>query len=210
RWIDYGPDNYAGVTWSGTNDRKIFMGWISNCDYAQTVPTQTWRSAMTVPRDLRIEKIDDKYYVASRPSPELNTIAFKSKVLELFGPSVLHLQDENVNDCSVTLTNKPGEKVVIGYDKNSNNYFIDRTTSGNVAFAKGFAARHTAPRISNSKLIDLTLVIDNASVELFADDGLTVMTEIFFPTTPFTAIQLRFKDRYLIKVTELKKVQRVW
>ena len=70
---------------------------------------------------------------------------------------------------------------MIGYDKASNSYFIDRTASGNVNFKEGFASRHTAPRIANTAKFDVTLIIDVASVELFADDGLTVMTEIFFP-----------------------------
>ncbi|HZH37827.1 MAG TPA: glycoside hydrolase family 32 protein, partial [Flavisolibacter sp.] len=52
QWIDYGPDNYAGITWSNTGKRKIFLGWMSNWQYAAAVPTQTWRSAMTIPRDL--------------------------------------------------------------------------------------------------------------------------------------------------------------
>ncbi len=53
-WIDYGKDNYAGVTWSNIPDsdgRKLFMGWMSNWLYAQEVPTETWRSAMTVARE---------------------------------------------------------------------------------------------------------------------------------------------------------------
>lgn len=64
RWIDYGTDNYAGVTWSNTRDRKIFLGWMSNWQYARVVPTEKWRSAMTVPRDLNLEKIGDKYFVS--------------------------------------------------------------------------------------------------------------------------------------------------
>src|SRR5690606_13223753 len=60
KWIDYGPDNYAGVTWSNTGDRKIFLGWMSNWRYASRVPTVKWRSAMTILRDLSLEKIDGK------------------------------------------------------------------------------------------------------------------------------------------------------
>ena len=39
RWADFGPDEYAGVTWSNTGERKIFTGWMSNWLYAQQVPT---------------------------------------------------------------------------------------------------------------------------------------------------------------------------
>ena len=52
-WIDYGKDNYAGVTWNNIPDsdgRRLFIGWMSNWDYAQQVPTTTWRSSMTIPR----------------------------------------------------------------------------------------------------------------------------------------------------------------
>jgi fructan beta-fructosidase len=67
RWIDYGPDDYAGVTWANTGERKIFLGWMSNWQYANLVPTEKWRSAMTTPRDLSLQKINDKYYITSAP-----------------------------------------------------------------------------------------------------------------------------------------------
>ena len=55
RWMDYGPDNYAGITWSNTGKRKIFFGWMSNWMYANLVPTETWRNALTIPRDLKLK-----------------------------------------------------------------------------------------------------------------------------------------------------------
>ncbi len=74
RWIDYGPDNYAGVTWANTGDRKIFLGWMSNWLYADKVPTIKWRSAMTLPRDLHVEKIGTEYYLQSTPINELSDL----------------------------------------------------------------------------------------------------------------------------------------
>jgi fructan beta-fructosidase len=65
--------------------------------------------------------------------------------------------------------------------KAANAFFIDRTKSGKTDFEKGFGKRHTAPRLSTASKISLTLLVDAASVELFADSGLTVMTDIFFP-----------------------------
>src|SRR3954464_4039011 len=75
RWLDYGPDEYAGVTWSNTGKRTIFLGWMSNWQYANQVPTEKWRSAMTVPRDLSLEKTGEKYLVVSKPVPELQALA---------------------------------------------------------------------------------------------------------------------------------------
>jgi fructan beta-fructosidase len=55
-WLDYGRDNYAGVTWANAPDnRRVLLGWMSNWNYAQVVPTKSWRSAMTLPRELALK-----------------------------------------------------------------------------------------------------------------------------------------------------------
>ena len=89
----------------------------------------------------------------------------------------------------LVLNNDLGEQVIIGFDATANQYYIDRKQAGNVSFEKGFAARHTAPRFGIDPLLKMTLVVDATSVEFFADDGLTVMTSIFFPTMPFNDLQ---------------------
>ena len=225
RWIDYGTDNYAGVTWSNTGDRKIFLGWMSNWQYANRVPTEKWRSAMTVPRDLGLEKIGDKYFVTSHPVPELSAIEEKrielnnistqtnestKRTSKLTGPTRLSLTSEKIESFNITLSNELGEKLVIGYDKAANNYFIDRTNSGKVSFEKGFAARHTAPRLSNKDVVDMMLIIDNASIELFADNGLSVMTEIFFPTTSYSNLAIQSEENFQIKTLQYNKMRSIW
>lgn len=210
RWIDYGPDDYAGVTWSNTGNRRIFLGWMSNWLYGTAVPTEQWRSAMTVPRDLSLEKINGKYFLRSRPSPELKSITEqadeKGNDLALDGPAKLELTAGKVTDFTITLSNDSAKKLVIGYDKAGNNYFIDRTASGNVNFKEGFAARHTAPRVAMDQNANLTLIIDVASVELFADDGLTVMTEIFFPKINYNKISIQSAEKFTVKYSKLKPV----
>ena len=223
-WLDYGPDEYAGITWAGTGARKIFLGWMSNWQYANVVPTKTWRSATTVPRDLSIEKPGDKYLVRSLPVPELEALVEKPVVLEnidaagfnltqktgtLAGPARLTVTADSIQSVSITLSNDQNENVVIGYDSGSNAYFIDRTTSGKVAFEKGFAARHTAPRLSDKTSMNLTLIIDAASVELFADDGLSVMTSIFFPNAPFTNITLHSPRPMKLKTLQYNKLKSI-
>ena len=225
RWLDYGPDEYAGITWSNTGDRKIFLGWMSNWQYANVVPTKKWRSAMTIPRDLGLEKIGEKYLITSRPSPELNVLDSKpttilnisasnfnltEKTGKLNGPARLSFTSDKLEAFTITLSNDAGEKVLIGYDKASNNYFIDRTNSGNVAFEKGFAKRHTAPRFSPQENMDMTLIIDNASVELFADNGLSVMTEIFFPNSLLTNININMSTDFRIKSLTFNNMKSIW
>jgi len=100
--------------------------------------------------------------------------------------------------------------VIVGYDKTGNNYFIDRTNSGKVDFENGFAAKHTAPRFSDKNNVDLTLIIDNASIELFADNGLTVMTEIFFPNEQLSDITIQSNDNFKIKSLQYNKMKSIW
>lgn len=216
RWIDYGPDEYAGITWSNTGDRKIFLGWMSNWQYANRVPTQKWRSAMTVPRELRLEKVGEKYLVASKPVDELNTITGPAEnpgdamAGQLNGPAKLSIKTSRAESFTVTLSNAQGQKVTLGYDKPSNSYFVDRTASGKIDFEKGFAARHTAPRFANTETIDLTVIIDKASVELFGDGGLTVMTQIFFPDSDYSTYAVQSADRSIISSLQFSPMKSIY
>jgi fructan beta-fructosidase len=225
KWLDYGPDEYAGVTWSNTGNRKILLGWMSNWQYANLVPTIKWRGAATIPRDLHIEKVGNGYAVASLPVPELTVLKRQSitlknikaedynltaKTKKLIGPARISLASDKIESFSITLSNKSGENVVIGYNKATNNYFIDRTRSGKVSFEKGFAKKHIASRFANTNAMNLTLIIDNASVELFADNGLTVMTSIFFPNTPFENISLQSKNNFKIKTLQFEKLKSIY
>lgn len=225
RWIDHGTDNYAGVTWSNTGDRKIFLGWMSNWLYAQEVPTEKWRSAMTVPRDLALEKIGNEFFVRSMPVPELSKITetpvtkqdvdatnidVSAMVGKLAGPARLDINADKIAGFTIVLSNDSGHKVLIGYDQSSNNYFIDRTGAGNVDFKPGFAARATAPRISKNQNLTATLIIDVASVEMFADDGLTVMTGIFFPGKDFSSLTILSPDGLKLKEFKYSKLKPVF
>lgn len=197
RWIDYGPDDYAGVTWSNTGNRTLFMGWMSNWQYAQLVPTKTWRSAMTVPRELQLVKSGNAYLLTSTPVSELSTLAETNTDAtgtmrgSFTGPIRLELSATKPTAFQLELSNKRGQQVVIGFDNRTSSYYIDRTASGATAFEKGFAARHKAPRLATAQTQELTLLVDRASVELFADSGRTVMTSIFFPDEEFSSFKLQ-------------------
>jgi fructan beta-fructosidase len=223
KWLDYGPDEYAGVTWSNTGKRKIFLGWMSNWQYATVVPTLKWRSAMTVPRDLGIQKIGESYYITSKPVPELNVLDEKPIILNnieagnfdltaktglVTGPTTIQLKASQIADLSIELSNEIGQKVIVGFDHKSNTYFTDRTASGKVEFEKGFAARHTAPRLSRKQDMDMTLVIDNASIELFADGGTSVMTAIYFPGNIYSRINIQSPGN--LQSLEFKRLKSIY
>ena len=225
RWIDYGPDDYAGVTWSNTGNRKIFLGWMSNWLYGTTVPTSKWRSAMTVPRQLSLLNQNGDYYLCSVPVKELNSIGAKGmkfndlitndfditqRTGSLDGPVLIRLTMDQIKDFSFVLSNKSNEKVIIGYEKSNNRFFIDRTESGNVNFNKTFPGRFYAPRISEKKSTYAEIIIDKASIEFFADDGASVMTAIFFPTIPFSNIEFKSPGKVEIKTLQCNKMKSIW
>lgn len=204
-WLDAGRDNYAGVTWFGApGGRRLFIGWMSNWDYAQEVPTSQWRSAMTVPRELHLRQSPAGLRVCSEPVPELaelrkNAIAIAPQTIEnqwilpekdtaALREIVLEidLAATTASAFGIRLFNAKGEEVFIGYDTRTRQFFTDRTRAGKVAFSPKFAAgRHVTPRISEGNKLTLRLLCDVSSVELFADDGATAMTDLFFPTQNF-------------------------
>jgi fructan beta-fructosidase len=197
KFIDYGTDNYAGITWSNTGDRKIFLGWMNNWQYANVVPTQGWRGATTIPRELKISQVNGQNYLSSLPVKEVSALMQKtfekseikfSEKLNLSqhisnsnGQFQLDMTFNTLENFNISLTNKVGQELLIGYDSKSKQYYIDRTKAGKSDFNGEFAKKHFAPRISNNDRIKMSLLVDVASVELFVDDGLTVMTDVFFP-----------------------------
>lgn len=200
-WVDWGKDNYAGVTWSdipAEDGRRLFIGWMSNWQYATVVPTETWRSAMTLPRSLHLVATTGGPRLISQPVKELEQLRVKSKKLkatqelyyyigELEATFDLSKADDKVG---FELSNSLGEKVIIGYDLSGKVFFVDRTLSGKIDFSEDFPGVHTAPRTSEESRLDMHLFIDRTSVELFADGGKVAITEIFFPNEDFITLQV--------------------
>ena len=226
RWLEYGPDDYAGITWSNTGKRKIFLGWMSNWDYANQVPTDPWRNAMTIPRELKLKHIGNDIFITSQPVSELSaiqspavsfqnlkvtkSIAIATKADKPKFPCRINLDASGIKDFTMVLLNEIGEELLIGYDAKQNQYFIDRTKSGKTDFQKNFAARYVAPRLTDNAAMKISLVIDVSSVELFADDGLTVMTTIFFPNKPYNQIHIQSAGGILFKKLEYISLKSIW
>ncbi len=139
-----------------------------------------------------------------------NSVDMATKTGKINFPCRLNLSLEEIKDFSLVISNDAGEEIVIGYDKQQNQYFIDRSRSGKTNFHKGFAARHVAPRFTDKSKMNISLVIDVSSVELFADDGLTVMTSVFFPNKPYNKINILSPDAALIKKLEYIRLNSIW
>ncbi|GGH15500.1 glycoside hydrolase family 32 protein [Mucilaginibacter phyllosphaerae] len=225
KWIDYGPDNYAGVTFGNTGNRKVFLGWMGNWLYANQVPTVKWRNAMTVPRELDLKLTAGDIYLTSNPVKELDKIVAKtikvdaallaknnnifSVIKQTPAQYVLEFNTQAVKDYSVMLSNATGEQLIIGYDAKNTRYYIDRTKAGQHGFSKQFATRSYVPRVSASLTSDMELIVDASSIELFADGGLSNLTGVFFPKKPYTRLSI-VNNGMEIEGLELKPLRSIW
>ncbi len=224
QWLDYGMDNYAGVTYNGLPDNKrTFIGWMSNWNYARDTPTEVWRSAMTLPRKLTLAKNKNAFHLKNYPIDTLNEYSYATITHDTMKHN-MSLSSANFNemrldftlpgvidDFTVNFTNVEGNSLKVGYTKSSNNFFIDRRKSGKVAFEPSFAKEiHTAPAIQkNAKDVKFSIFMDASSIEFFVNDGETAMTDQIFPDIPFTAMTFTSKSQTIAPL-KVSKVKRIW
>ena len=198
------------------------MGWMSNWDYANVVPTRRWRSAMTVPRELKLHRENGELHLAGLPVAELDkSILYKEMVENLTvngvvdlrqdlgkteAPFILDMELDSAKDFQLIFSNKAGERLVLGYEAAGRQFFIDRTQSGETGFHPSFAGRHTAPRIRTSDTLKFSLIYDVSSLELFADDGLSVLTSVFFNRSGFDKLELSAPEKMVLRWAGLNRL----
>lgn len=211
KWMDYGKDHYATVSWSDAPDsRRTVIGWMSNWQYAAEVPTQQFRSANTLPREVGLFKgADGQIYASSQPSPELVALrgSLKLDVRKANvgkNPRTYLLPSSNSGVCeilldidargadvvSLTLKNDGNEKVVMKYDAAAHTLSFDRRESGVVNFSQDFPAVTVSPTFENENRVSLRIFIDRSSIEVFGNDGKFVMTNLVFPTKPYSTLSI--------------------
>ncbi len=187
RWMDYGKDHYATVTFDNAPDgRRVALAWMSNWQYANEVPTKQFRSANSVPRDLDLFEYNGQYYCGVTPSKELLALRGKKTanpteaceiVVDAKGPMTL------------TLSNTKGEQVTMRYDKAAKTFTMNREKSGDTAFSEAFPGETTAPVYGNIR--QFRIFIDRCSIEVFDAEGRPAMTNLVFPTELYSKLTVK-------------------
>ena len=211
KWMDWGKDHYAAVTWSDAPDnRRIAIAWMSNWQYANDVPTSQYRSPDSVPRDLSLFTVDGETYLQSAPSPELlklrdiskkrsfkvnGTRTIKDMIAGNEGAYEIELTIENqyADVIGFRLYNDKGEEVDMQYDMKEKKFSMDRRKSGDVGFNENFPMLTWTAIESGKDELKLRLFVDKSSVEAFVDGGRFVMTNQVFPSEPYTHIDFYSK-----------------
>ena len=210
KWMDYGKDHYATVTFSNAPDnRTVAIAWMSNWQYANQVPTKQFRSANSIPRDLHLMQLDGETYLVSTPSKEM--LDMRGKAVKKGSASnkvVKNLLKQNDGayeitatldmqkdgQAQITLFNNKGEEAVIGFDTAKKEYYFDRTKSGLTSFSDDFACVTRAP-LPDADTYQLRIFVDKASIEVFIDpgfghSGVFPMTSLVFPNEPYNNLRV--------------------
>ena len=199
KWMDYGKDHYATVSFSNAPDSRIVvLPWMSNWQYANQVPTQQFRSANGLPRDLGLYSYNGEDYVSVKPSPEVFA-AFEKKPSGRLQPAA-YIEVTNIkSNASIVLSNDKGERVTMVYDGKNSTFSMDRTESGVTDFHSDFKAKTVAP--TNGVIKSMQIFIDRCSIEAFDTEGKVAMTNLVFPSKPYDKIIVKGCK---VKIYELK------
>ena len=184
KWMDYGKDHYATVTFSNAPDgRHIALAWMSNWQYANQVPTMQFRSANSVPRDLDLFEYQGQTYLGVTPSKEL--LAARGEKVKQPTESCEIVVDLKKNT-QLVLSNAKGEQVTMSYDAKQQTFSMNREKSGEVSFSEAFPCVTVAPTHGNLK--QLRIFIDRCSIEVLDAEGHMAMTNLVFPSEPYNKL----------------------
>ena len=169
RWLDYGRDNYAGVTFNDAPDnRRIYMGWMSNWDYAKEIPANPARGSMTIPRELSLVRMNGEVTLVQNPVTEIS----ESKIIDQrFTITPAELKT------GIRFTGENNQFFDIGYDSNRKEIFIDRS---NAWFEIDSPSVHAAP-FDATGAFEIRVISDIGSVEIFVDGGRIALTDLVTP-----------------------------
>ena len=229
QWLDYGKDNYAGVTFSNMPDsRTVLSGWMNSWHYAGSLPKTEWTGAMTIPRELTLRKTSNGLTLVSNPIKELNSLhtgkSLTKKSIKVKGTqNVEGIAGRELDITMTIIPNKTGKSGInvlsgkkeftqVGYDANSGEIFLNRgTSSSSIAIVELLGTQKVF--IGKQKEVTFRVVVDRSSVEVFAANGKYVITDIVFPDAAKSeGISLFSEDKKEVafKNLTISRVASIW
>ncbi len=187
KWLDYGKDHYATVSfYNAPENRRVVLAWMSNWQYANQVPTKQYRSSNSIPRDLGLFTCREETYVSVRPSKEM----LAARGAKLKKPTeACELVVDLKGQTEIVLSNSKGEQVVMTYDGQKQVFTMDRSQSGDTSFSEAFPCTTVAPTYGVVR--QLRIFIDRCSIEVFDTDGKMAMTNLVFPSEPYSMLKVK-------------------
>jgi sucrose-6-phosphate hydrolase SacC (GH32 family) len=188
---------------------------MNNWQYGDKIPTAPWRSAMSVPRALALRTTPQGIRLVQQPVAELQRLrgaphrvgarpiadgavslapnGIAGQAMEIAAEFEAGTGSGSASEFGLKVRVGNGEETVIGVDPKAGQLFVDRTRSGAVDFHKDFPGRQTAPLAVENGRVRLRILVDWSSVEVFAADGRTVVTDQIFPAPESDGVALYAK-----------------
>lgn len=183
RWLDYGRDNYAGITFNNApQERRIFLGWMSNWEYAHTFPTQPWRGAMTLPRELSLKN----GALSQQPVAGFTEVPHISM---------------STSGGSVRIAENTERYIDVGV--RNGKLFVDTSH----AWAEIPVPTVQEIEVGNTE-IDIQIYLDRGSVEVFAGSGSVSITNLIFVDSALSQVSIS-GDVTVIKCEQLSLLTQV-
>jgi fructan beta-fructosidase len=186
-WTDYGKDCYCALTFNGLPraDPPVMIGWMNNWQYAGKVPTSPWRGQMTVPRKLALRTYAEGPRLVQEPVEALlklraKRLAWDTKIASHSFQIESTIPLGQAEEVGWKILSEGGTYTIIGYNKTDQQLFVDRTHSGRVDFGNYFPARTAAPLPVKGPL-QMNILVDRCSIEVFAQGGRVAITNLVFP-----------------------------
>jgi len=199
----------------------VMLGWMSNWQYAAKTPTNPWRGQMTVPRRLLLRKMPEGLRLVQEPVDAIqalrgahftwsgqNAAELNRALAQKAAWSSYELRSavEGAGaEVSWRLAAGEGKYTTVGYS--AGQLFVDRTHSGVSDFSQDFPARITAPLALGQNPLELTILVDRSTLEVFAQSGKLAMSDLIYPPAGAHGIQFSAADkaaRVTVDVWELK------
>lgn len=227
-WLDYGRDNYAGVTWSNVPEsegRTLFIGWMSNWDYSNFTPQTNFRGAMTLARELKLVHNGEHLVLANSPVREIESLREKKNIFEttkidksqtvknILGNGKktyeieMTIKPEQASNFGFALANSKGEKISFSFDLKKKTFGVDRSKSGITDFGNDFAHKVSEAPLIKKNVYTIRLFVDKSSIECFINGGELVQTNIVFPTEVYNTLEFSSDSEIIVEDLTLYQIK---
>jgi sucrose-6-phosphate hydrolase SacC (GH32 family) len=219
-WVDWGADYYAVRSWSNYapgEKRTIWTGWMGIWTYTFSEPIM---GLFSVPRSLELKTFPEGIRLIQNPIKELESLRTIHKTVDTntfegiwqpkkFLPAKnayeLIVEFENVSseEFGLNLCVGQNEKTIVGYNPSREELSVDRRNSGYDDFSKVFPCISKGPLKNRTNTVKLHIFIDKCSIEVFGNDGETVISSKIYPDKSSTGINF-FSSNGKVKIKSLE------
>lgn len=222
KWADEGKDFYASISWDNT-EHKYWIGWMNNWEYAGIVPVSPWRSAMSVARQLTLVKVGEGYLLKQNPiiQGDIQTCQHEEEIIigeqktadfDISSPSSINIvlaEENRSKQWGMTLISNEEEEFSIVFNPKNDTYVFHRN-AGNVEFSSDFSG-DIKGSLKGLEVTAVRCLLDNSSVELFINDGISVSTSLFFPKGSIIRARIfSGHDDFVLHDFEINEFVSIW